>query len=157
MDTPSTAGSQPQDRKWVTTGPAAEAVQVHPNTLWRWYREGLVKPAAVTAKGQTRWDVDDLRRQIEHLNATKEDARQAKERARKRARERVEEAREEGEGHARQRLAQARKEGRKRARRQIEEAKRLAARAEREERADQEQWCNDDASPPDATPLFRMG
>ncbi|HEX4395409.1 MAG TPA: hypothetical protein VH084_28345 [Mycobacterium sp.] len=60
---------QPQDPDWVTTGPAAEALGVHPNTLTRWYREGLVIPAATTARGQTRWNIPDLQRQINALNA----------------------------------------------------------------------------------------
>lgn len=49
---------------YVTTTPAAEAIGVHPVTLWRYYREGLVTPARVTARGQTRWDIEDLKRQI---------------------------------------------------------------------------------------------
>lgn len=68
MNTTSTPRSQPQDPKWVSTGPAARAlkVPVHPNTLWRWLQEGIVKPAGVTAKGQARWDVADLQLQIDN-------------------------------------------------------------------------------------------
>jgi predicted site-specific integrase-resolvase len=69
---------QPQDQNWVTTGPAAEALGVHPNTLGRWYREGLVTPAATTARGQTRWNIPDLQRQINALNARRARAAHAK-------------------------------------------------------------------------------
>ena len=51
--------------EWVTTGPAAKVIRVHPSTLWRWYRDGLVTPAWVTRGGQTRWDVHDLQRQVD--------------------------------------------------------------------------------------------
>lgn len=56
--------TNPRAPTYVTTTPAAEAIGVHPATLWRYYREGLVSPARVTVGGQTRWDIDDLRRQI---------------------------------------------------------------------------------------------
>ncbi|GLW91761.1 MerR family transcriptional regulator [Actinokineospora globicatena] len=51
----------------VPTGPAAKEVGVVPTTLARWWREGLVKPAAVTAGGHARWDVDQLKRDLRAL------------------------------------------------------------------------------------------
>jgi DNA-binding transcriptional MerR regulator len=63
----------------VTTGPAAEALGVHPNTLGRWYREGLVTPATTTARGQTRWSIPDLKRQIAALNARRAQTKNADE------------------------------------------------------------------------------
>jgi hypothetical protein len=51
----------------VTTKPAADAIGVHPATLWRYYRKGLVTPARVTLGGQTRWDIADLKRQYDAL------------------------------------------------------------------------------------------
>lgn len=53
----------PRAHKYVSAKPAAEAIGVHPVTLWRYYRKGLVTPAWVTIGGQTRWDIEDLRRQ----------------------------------------------------------------------------------------------
>lgn len=55
----------------MTTGPAARALGVHPNTLGRWYRDGLVTPATTTARGQTRWDIPDLKRQVAELSAAR--------------------------------------------------------------------------------------
>lgn len=48
----------------VTTGKAAEALGIAPDTLQRWAKAGKVQPAFITAGGQYRWDVDDLRRQL---------------------------------------------------------------------------------------------
>jgi hypothetical protein len=75
MNTTSTPRSQPQDPKWVSTGPAARAlkVPVHPNTLWRWLQEGIVEPAGRTAKGQARWDVADLQLQIDNYLALQQE------------------------------------------------------------------------------------
>lgn len=55
----------------VSSTKAAAEFGVHPGTLWRWYRDGLVRPAYTTAGGHLRWNLDDLRRQ---LNALPEDA-----------------------------------------------------------------------------------
>lgn len=51
----------------VPTGDAAKAIGVGRSTLARWMAEGLVKPALVTPGGHARWDVDDLRRQLNEL------------------------------------------------------------------------------------------
>ncbi|MCF6423355.1 MerR family DNA-binding transcriptional regulator [Amycolatopsis tucumanensis] len=55
-----------QDRL-VSTGEAAKAPSVDRSTLDRWAREGLVTPAAKTAGGHNRWDVEDLKRQVREL------------------------------------------------------------------------------------------
>lgn len=51
----------------VPTGDAAKAIGVGRSTLARWMAEGLVKPALVTPGGHARWDVDDLKRQLDAL------------------------------------------------------------------------------------------
>jgi 8-oxo-dGTP pyrophosphatase MutT (NUDIX family) len=48
----------------VTTGAAAKAIGVTPVTLQRWAHAGIVTPATVTAGGHMRWDLDDLREQL---------------------------------------------------------------------------------------------
>lgn len=48
----------------VRSGVAAKALGVAIVTLNRWVDAGLIKPAWVTPKGQYRWDLDDLRRQL---------------------------------------------------------------------------------------------
>jgi hypothetical protein len=60
--------------RYVTTGAAARAIGVGLSTLQRWAHEGLVTPAYRTPgpRGQFRWDIDDLRRQLK-MPATKED------------------------------------------------------------------------------------
>jgi DNA-binding transcriptional MerR regulator len=51
--------------KYVTTGKAADEIGVSAETLRRWVAQGLVKPAFRTPnRGDMRWDVDDLRRQL---------------------------------------------------------------------------------------------
>jgi hypothetical protein len=57
----------PMNAQHVTTKPAAQAIGVHPATLWRYYRKGLVVPAWVTPGGHLRWDIEDLKRQINDL------------------------------------------------------------------------------------------
>lgn len=49
----------------VPTGVAARELGIGRATLARWWAEGKVKPAFVTAGGHARWDVADLRQQIE--------------------------------------------------------------------------------------------
>jgi DNA-binding transcriptional MerR regulator len=48
----------------VSTGVAARALGVNRGTIARWVQSGLVTPALVTAGGQYRWDLDDLKRQL---------------------------------------------------------------------------------------------
>jgi 8-oxo-dGTP pyrophosphatase MutT (NUDIX family) len=51
-------------KRLVSSTVAADALGVHPGTLWRWHKSGRVKPAFTTVGGHLRWDLDDLRRQI---------------------------------------------------------------------------------------------
>jgi predicted site-specific integrase-resolvase len=51
----------------VPTGDAAKAIGVGRSTLARWMADGVVKPALVTPGGHARWDIDDLKRQLDAL------------------------------------------------------------------------------------------
>lgn len=51
-------------RRLLTTGKAAAALDVDQATLWRWRQSGRVTPAWVTPGGHARWDLADLRRQL---------------------------------------------------------------------------------------------
>jgi DNA-binding transcriptional MerR regulator len=52
----------------LNTEKAARALDVHPTTLRRWAKAGIVTSANRTAGGHARWDLDELRRQVaEHL------------------------------------------------------------------------------------------
>ena len=53
--------------KLVPTGVAAKAIGVDRGTLHRWWTEKKVAPELVTPGGHARWDVDDLRRQLDAL------------------------------------------------------------------------------------------
>lgn len=59
--------------RYLTTGAAADALGVARNTLWSWHQRGWVKPAFITAGGQLRWDLDDLRQQVAALNERPEE------------------------------------------------------------------------------------
>lgn len=52
--------------RYATTGQAARDIGVGMSTLQRWAHDGLVTPALRTPgpRGQYRWDIDDLRRQL---------------------------------------------------------------------------------------------
>lgn len=52
-------------RRLTTTGSAARALGIDPATLWRWYQAGRVRPAWVTPGGHARWDLADLRHQLD--------------------------------------------------------------------------------------------
>lgn len=54
--------------RYLTTGQAADALGVGRATLRRWVTTYKFKPAMVTAGGHYRWDLDDLRRQVEERN-----------------------------------------------------------------------------------------
>jgi hypothetical protein len=51
----------------VPTADAAKAIGVGRSTLARWWNDGVVKPALVTPGGHARWDVDDVKRQLDEL------------------------------------------------------------------------------------------
>lgn len=59
----------------IRTAEAARELGVAPSTLYRWAQIGLVTPATRTARGQTRWDLDDLRAQVQRLNAERDQQR----------------------------------------------------------------------------------
>jgi DNA-binding transcriptional MerR regulator len=61
------------ERPLVRTAEAARALSVDPSTLSRWAAAGYVKPKLRTAGGQARWDLDDLRRQVEEHLASQQD------------------------------------------------------------------------------------
>lgn len=48
----------------VSDGVAAKAIGVARGTLARWWANGEVHPELVTAGGQARWDIEDLKRQL---------------------------------------------------------------------------------------------
>lgn len=52
------------DASYVPTGDAAKAIGVAHSTLARWWKDGTVTPALVTAGGHARWDVEDLKAQL---------------------------------------------------------------------------------------------
>ncbi len=63
------AASEP---RLVSTGAAARALSIDRTTLGRWAAAGSVVPASRTVGGHLRWDVEQLRRQIEKLAAAGE-------------------------------------------------------------------------------------
>lgn len=50
--------------KLVSTGVAAKELGISRYTLVRWWQDGAVTPQYVTAGGQGRWDMDELRQQL---------------------------------------------------------------------------------------------
>jgi 8-oxo-dGTP pyrophosphatase MutT (NUDIX family) len=48
----------------VSTSEAAAAIDISVPTLWRWQKQGKVKPAWTTPGGKHKWDVNDLRKQL---------------------------------------------------------------------------------------------
>jgi predicted site-specific integrase-resolvase len=52
-------------KPYVTSRVAAQRLGVGLSTLQGWAARGIVKPAWRTPGGQARWDVDDLRRQLD--------------------------------------------------------------------------------------------
>lgn len=53
-----------QPSRLLGTKKAALELGVDRGTLWRWWTQEVVRPAYVTAGGQARWDVVDVRRQL---------------------------------------------------------------------------------------------
>lgn len=54
-----------EGKRHVRTAEAARLLDVDPSTLARWARQGIVQPVNRTAGGQARWDLDELRRQLD--------------------------------------------------------------------------------------------
>ncbi|MCO7196267.1 helix-turn-helix domain-containing protein [Pseudonocardia sp. McavD-2-B] len=57
----------------VGTGEAARALGVDRTTLQRWNRAGLITPAGETLGGHVRWDLDDLRAQLDTIKQQRRD------------------------------------------------------------------------------------
>lgn len=49
----------------LSTGEAAKRLGIARWTLVRWWQDNMVRPASITAGGHARWDMADLRRQID--------------------------------------------------------------------------------------------
>lgn len=60
-------GSVIRKAKLLATGEAAAELGVARATLARWWADGLVTPALVTAGGHARWDMAALREQLKHV------------------------------------------------------------------------------------------
>lgn len=63
----------PQDAdpvRLVSTTQAAKALGIHQSTLSRWASAGHVHPTQKTVGGHMRWDVEDLRRQVEKITGS---------------------------------------------------------------------------------------
>jgi DNA-binding transcriptional MerR regulator len=49
----------------LSTGQAAKAIGVAPRSLSRWVTEGLINPTLITPGGQFRFDLDELKAQLQ--------------------------------------------------------------------------------------------
>jgi DNA-binding transcriptional MerR regulator len=52
-------------KRMLSTGEAAKAIGVSPRSLSRWTSEGLIEPSLVTPGGQFRFDLDELKAQMQ--------------------------------------------------------------------------------------------
>jgi excisionase family DNA binding protein len=57
-----------KERNYFTTTEAAHALDVNPTTLQRWVHKYGIRPTYVTPGGHFRWNLDDLRRQLQRHN-----------------------------------------------------------------------------------------
>lgn len=60
------------ERNYLTTTEAARALDINRVTLQRWVHKYGIRPSYVTGGGHFRWDLDDLRRQLERRHSTQE-------------------------------------------------------------------------------------
>lgn len=54
-------------RKLSTSGELASELGVTPRTVARWVQRGWITPAVITAGGHFRFDIEDVRRQLDEL------------------------------------------------------------------------------------------
>lgn len=54
-------------RKLLTSGQLADELGISPGTVARYARQGWLVPAETTMGGHLRWDLEDVRRQMEAL------------------------------------------------------------------------------------------
>lgn len=54
-------------RKLLTSGQLADELGISPGTVARYARKGWLVPAETTMGGHLRWDLDDVRRQMDVL------------------------------------------------------------------------------------------
>lgn len=52
------------NERYADSREAAAALEVHLVTLQRWAKKGVITPAFRTAGGRYRWDIEDLKRQL---------------------------------------------------------------------------------------------
>jgi predicted site-specific integrase-resolvase len=57
----------------VTTAQAAKILGINRTTLGRYAKQGLLKPALVLPTGHLRWNLDDVRRQMQEIRESRED------------------------------------------------------------------------------------
>jgi len=55
--------------RYLTTTQAAKALGLASSTLRRWAQNGHVQPAFTTVGNRYRWDLEDLRRQLDEIKA----------------------------------------------------------------------------------------
>lgn len=60
----------PVTERYLTTGEAARALGVHRTTLVRWIALYNLSPAETTMGGHFRWELAELRRQLEAKRVT---------------------------------------------------------------------------------------
>ncbi|HZG89305.1 MAG TPA: helix-turn-helix domain-containing protein [Pseudonocardia sp.] len=63
----------------LSTGQAAKAIGVSPRSLSHWVTRGLIKPTLVTPGGQYRFDLDELKAQMQKRQAPARGPRPAEE------------------------------------------------------------------------------
>ncbi len=64
--------NEKSERKLVGTGVAARALGVDRTTLVRWAAAGAVTPAVRTVGGHLRWDIEQLREQLDGLSVVRD-------------------------------------------------------------------------------------
>lgn len=63
----------PDGERLVLPGEAARALGVATSTLARWRRDGLITPAEMTAGGQARYRLSELRDEVREIYRRQQD------------------------------------------------------------------------------------